>query len=69
MPLFNLFNNKLNDFVDSFNKKDIISCHLSTNTTSFGLPAIQKNRAVSNFELDKRIEISNKDRLDGSSFY
>lgn len=35
MLLFNLFNNKLNNFVNSFDKNDIIDCHLSRNTINF----------------------------------
>lgn len=33
--LFNLFGNKLNNFVNNFNKKNIINCHLSKNVTNF----------------------------------
>lgn len=40
MPLSNLFNNRLNDFVNSSDKKNIISHCLDKNVTNSGLSAI-----------------------------
>ena len=67
MPLFNIFSNKLNDFVNNFNNKDVISRCQKENTTNSQLLAkkrnivanysqieeetIRKNRIISYFEI------------------
>lgn len=52
MLLFKLFNNRLDDLIDSSNEKNIISCRLGRNITSFWLPAIWENRVVDDSQLD-----------------
>lgn len=61
MPLFNLFNNRLNDLIDNSDKEDIISCRLDKNVTSPQLLTIWENKVTGNFKLDKGIENLNKD--------
>lgn len=69
MTLSNLFSNKLNNLVNSFEEENIISCHPGKNATSPQLLATKRNRVTSNSELDEGMEGSNKDTLDVSFFY
>lgn len=66
MPLSNLFSNRLDDFVDSSDEKDIISRRPDRNATSLRLPATQENRVAGDSELDEGMEGSNGDTLDVS---
>lgn len=71
MPLSKLFSNRLDNFIHSSNKENVIGCRSDKKTTSFWLSAIQENRVAGNFELDEKIldkEIKGlkKDKLDVS---
>lgn len=49
LSLFNLYNNKFNNFVNSFDKKDVI-CQQNRNTENLWLQATQpKNTIADNF--------------------
>ncbi len=62
MSLSNMFNNKLDDLVDSSNKEDVISHHQNKNATSPQLPAISRNKFTTNHsESEKQIEDAKRD--------
>lgn len=44
-----LFSNKLDNFIKSFSKKDIISYRLNKKATNPKILAIQRNKVASNF--------------------
>ena len=69
VPLSNIFNNRLDDLIDSSNKKDIISYYQNRNATNSQLPATGKDRVTSYFELEERIEGVRGDMSDVSFFY
>lgn len=58
MLLFNIFNNRFNDIVNSSNKKDIINC-LKKNTTSFQLPITKRNKVFNYSKIEKKRENAN----------
>ena len=53
MPLSNLFSNKLDDLVDSFDDKDVISRRRKENVTRPRLSVIGRNEVASHFEIEK----------------
>lgn len=55
MPLFNVFSNRLNDFTNISNKKDVISRRQIKNATSPQLPDTKKNKVVNNSQMQKGI--------------
>lgn len=64
LSLFNFFNNKLDNLINSPNKEDIISYCLSKNVISFELLAIQENKIVGNTKLHKKIKNLNGNIFD-----
>lgn len=60
VPLSNMFSNRLDDFVNSFNKKDIICCHQIKNATSFQLSDTRRNKVIDHFKIEKRASEKNK---------
>lgn len=60
VPLSNIFSNRLDNFVDNFNKEDVISHCQNWNATSPSLLAIEKNRVVSHSEIEKRVNKRNR---------
>lgn len=54
VQLSNLFGSRLNDLVNSFDKKDIISYCQRTNATSPWLPTTGRNGVAGQFELRKK---------------
>ena len=69
MLLSNMFNNKLNDFVDSSDKEDVISCHQNKNAISPQLPAIGRDRVAGHSKPEKQIKGVKKDTFDVSFLY
>ena len=53
MLLSNIFSNKLNELVNSFDKEDVISCRQNRYTTSPQLPATRKDRVASYSQPEK----------------
>lgn len=69
MPLFNIFNNKLNNLVKNFDKKDIIYYKQTKNTTGFQQANTRRNRIAGYFEIEKKIEDVNKNIFEINFFY
>ena len=65
IPLFNIFSNRLDDFVDSSDNKDLISGRQSKNTTSPQLPATKRNRDTGYSKMEERA--IKKNRVAGHS--
>lgn len=65
VQLSNIFSNKLNDLIDSFNSKNIINNCLRKNAISFQLLAIEKTQFASHFKIEKRL--IGKSRVAGHS--
>ena len=59
--LFNAFSNRLDDFVNTSNKKDVINHYQTRNATSPQLLGTRRNRVVSHFEKRKKMEDGNRD--------
>ena len=53
MPLFNVFNNRLDDLVDTSDEEDVISRHQTGNATSLRLLEKRKNRVAGNFQIQE----------------
>lgn len=53
VPLFNAYNNRFDNLIDSFNKEDVISYEQTRNTTSPQLLDTRWNRVVGYFEIEK----------------
>lgn len=53
MLLFNMFNNRLDDLINNFDKKDVISHCWNRNTTSSQLSATKRNIIASYFEIEE----------------
>ena len=64
-----MFSNKLNDFVNSSNKKDVISNCQIKNATSPQLLAIGRDRVVGHSKPEKQIRNAKGDMSDVSFFY
>lgn len=58
--LSNIFNNRLNDFVNSSDKEDIISRYQNRKVTSLWLLATGKNRVTSNSEIEEEAIARNR---------
>ena len=69
VPLSNMFNNKVDDLIDSSDKKVVISHCQSRNATSPQLPAIERDRVAGHSKPEERIEGAKKDTFDNSFFY
>ena len=69
MPLSNLFSNKLDDLINSSNKKDIINRRQNKNAINSQLLAIGRNKVINHSESKKQIEGIKKDTFDISFFY
>lgn len=52
--LSNIFSNRLDDFVNSYDEKDVISYCQNRNTMSLQLFVIEKNRVADHSEIEKR---------------
>lgn len=65
MPLSNIFSNRVNHLVDSFNDKDVINCHQSKNATSLQLSATRKNRVAGHFRIEEAT--AGRNRVPGHS--
>lgn len=50
VPLSNIFSNRLNGLIDSFDKEDIISCCQNRNAKSPQLPAIGRDKVTGHSE-------------------
>ena len=59
--LFNMFNNRFNDLVNSSDKEDVISCRQTKNATSPLLLGIRRNRIAGHSEIEKGMEGANED--------
>lgn len=84
-PLFNIFSNRLDNLVNSYDEENIISHCQNRNATSPQLPAIEKNRVAGHskieegaternrvtgcFEIKEEIESVNEDTFDVSFLY
>ncbi len=66
MPLSNMFSNKFDDLIDSFNKEDIISHHQNRNAMNPQLLATGKNRVTTHSKLKERMEDVKRDTSDES---
>lgn len=51
MPLLNMFNNRLDNIIDTSDKEDFISNCQTRNMTSFSLLNTRKNRVASNSQI------------------
>lgn len=69
ISLLNIFSNKFDNLVNSFNKEDFNSCHKNKNATSLWLLAIKKNRITGHFKLKEKIESINRDMSNISFLY
>lgn len=69
MRLSNMFNNRLDDFVDSSNEENVISHRQNRNATSPQLPGTERSRVVGHSRLEKGIEDTNGDIFDVSFHY
>ena len=54
MLLFNMFSNRFDDLVNISDEEHIISHHQTRNAMSFWLLAIEKNRVIGYFEIEKK---------------
>lgn len=66
MLLSNMFNNRLDNLVDSSNKEDVISCCQKKNAISLELPAIGRDKVAGYFALEERIKDIKRDTSDVS---
>lgn len=64
ITLSHILSNKLYDFVDSFDRKDVISRYKNRNATSLRLSTIGKSKVVGHSELEDKIEGTNGDTSD-----
>lgn len=85
MLLSNRFNNKLDNCIDNFIKKNIINYCYNRNATSFCLltigensitslteiekGALERNRIISHFEIEKKIKSANRNIFDINILY
>lgn len=51
MPLFNMFNNRLDDIINTFDKKDVISYCQTENATNPQLLDIKTNKITGNSQI------------------
>ena len=54
VPLSNMFNNRLDDLVNTFDKEDVISYYQTRNATSPRLPERGKNKVACNSQMQKK---------------
>lgn len=64
-----MFNNWLDDLVNSFNKKDVISRHQNRNARSSQLLAEERDKVVGHSEPKKRINNAKRNTSDISFLY
>lgn len=69
MLLCNIFNKRLDDLIDSFDKENVISHCQNRSPISPQLPATGRNKATGHSELEDGMEDANKDMSDVSFFY
>lgn len=60
MLLFNIFSNKLDNFVNSSDNEDIISHYQKKNTTSPWLPITGRNRVASHSGMEEKTAETNR---------
>lgn len=60
MLLSNIFNIKLDDFVNSSTEEDVINHYQNKNVTSFQLQVTRRNRVVGHFKINKRATEKNR---------
>ena len=56
VSLFNIFSNRLDDFINSSNKKSVIIRRWTRNVTSLQLSSIGRNRIASHFEMEEGLQ-------------
>lgn len=61
MLLSNILSNKLDDFVDNFDKEDVISCHQNRNAIIPQLPDTEMSRVAGYFGPEEGIKNTNRD--------
>lgn len=54
--LLNMLSNKFNDFVNTFNKQNIISRHQTRNAMSPLRPGTENNKVVGNSQIQKKLQ-------------
>lgn len=54
MLLSNIFSDKFDNFVNSSNNKDVISCRQKKNATNCQIPAIERNEVAGHFGIEKK---------------
>ncbi len=69
VSLSNTFSNRLDDLVNSSDKKDVISRRQNRNATSSQLSAKGRDRVAGHFGLEERIEGTKGDMSDVSFLY
>lgn len=53
MPLFKMFNNKLDNLFDSFDKEDLIYYCQNKNAINLQLLSIKRNKVINFFKIEK----------------
>lgn len=61
IPISNLFNNRFDDFVNSFDEEDIIIRHQNRDIISLGLLVIRRNSITSYTQIEKSTLRRNRD--------
>lgn len=60
MPFSNVLSNKLDDFVNTFDKEDIINCYQTRNATSPWLLNTERNRIADHSKIKEKALTKNK---------